>query len=58
MQGCKYGKPIVDLCLWMTASMSYNRVENVLMQFGKKAKEITGIGAFGEDRSKYTENFV
>ena len=29
--------------------MPYNRVENVLMQFGKKAKEIAGIGAFGED---------
>ena len=62
--GCKYGKPIVDLCLYMAASMPYNRVENVLMQFGiqvdrdtvkrycqkfgRRAKKIAGIEFLGE----------
>lgn len=32
--GCKYGKPIVDLCLYLSASNSYNRVESILTQCG------------------------
>ncbi|MHB2035463.1 MAG: hypothetical protein ACYCPW_01795 [Nitrososphaerales archaeon] len=32
--GCKYGKPIVDLCLALVASNPYNRVESILMQYG------------------------
>ncbi len=33
-EGCKYGKPIVDLCLAFAASNPYNRVESILMQYG------------------------
>ncbi len=33
-EGCKYGKPIVDLCLALAASNPYNRVESILMQYG------------------------
>ena len=32
--GCKYGKPIVDLCLALSASNPYNRVESILTQYG------------------------
>jgi hypothetical protein len=32
--GCNYGKPIVDLCLALSASNPYNRVESILMQYG------------------------
>ena len=32
--GCKYGKPIVDLCLALAASNPYNRVESILTQYG------------------------
>ncbi len=31
---CKYGKPVVDLCLALAASNPYNRVESILMQYG------------------------
>lgn len=61
---CKYGAPIVDTCLWLAASMPYNRVEHTLQQFGiqvdrdtvkryvklfgQKAEELAGIGGMGE----------
>jgi hypothetical protein len=32
--GCLYGKPIVDLCLYLAASNPFNRVESILTQYG------------------------
>lgn len=61
---CMYGKPIVDICLWLAGSMPFNRVEHTLLQFGiqvdrdtvkryvklfgQKAEELAGIGGLGE----------
>jgi len=32
--GCLYGKPVVDLCLYLAASNPFNRVESILTQYG------------------------
>jgi hypothetical protein len=32
--GCLYGKPVVDLCLYLAASTPFNRVESILKIFG------------------------
>jgi len=31
--GCLYGKPVVDLCLYLAASNPFNRVESILTQY-------------------------
>ena len=32
--GCLYGKPIVDLCLYLSAKNPYDRVESIMMLYG------------------------
>lgn len=59
-----YGKPVVDLCLYLAASNPYHRVEQILMDFGiqvdrdtvrnyailfeEKLEELAGIKLMGE----------
>ena len=69
--GCLYGKPIVDLCLYLSAKNPYDRVESILMLYGiqvdgdtvknyakKFKKRVESIAGLGFCYEKIGVNFL
>ena len=44
--GCLYGKPIVDLCLYLSAKNPYDRVESILMLYGIQVEVMQNSSVF------------